>query len=165
MKKIKTYRLSLSSVFPATHQRRGEPTGFYEKIQEGKKRHTIRANYLLWKKRIDEVNAGEAVLVVYGWTGKPYRSQTKTLFTFDKDSGIGVQKINIRKIDRQLYFHFEIDDKQLVPFVDYRGEHIKYWAEKIAENDGLGWHNFADWFRKYDLNQPMAIIHFTEFRY
>ncbi|GHT45628.1 hypothetical protein AGMMS49965_22710 [Bacteroidia bacterium] len=151
MKKIKTYRLSLSRVFPVAHPKRGSPTGFYEKIQEGKKRHTIRANYLLWKKRIDEVNAGDAVLVVYDWTGKPYRSPTKTLFTFDKDSGIGVQKLTF--FNKNLWHCF----------VDGFGHSTLY--SKLYENDGLCNQDFTDWFRKYDLSKPMAIIHFTKFRY
>ena len=38
-------------------------------------------------------------------------------------------------------------------------------TEDLAENDGLSFENWADWFKDYDLKQPMAIIHFTNFRY
>lgn len=31
--------------------------------------------------------------------------------------------------------------------------------------DGLSFSDWYDWFRKVDLRQPMAIIHFTKFRY
>ena len=64
---MKTYNIMLSVVFPATHPRKGQPTGFKEKVLRAvcktgerylsdirPKVHTIRANYPLWKKRIEE---------------------------------------------------------------------------------------------------------------
>jgi len=98
-KKIKIYKMPISRVFPATHPRVGELTLFYDKIRNGMKSidyshnnasnecklHTVRANYKLWKKRIDEVNAGEAVLVVYEWEGKPYHSWQNNLFIFGNE--------------------------------------------------------------------------------
>jgi hypothetical protein len=36
---------------------------------------------------------------------------------------------------------------------------------ELAKNDGLSENDFCEWFRKYDLSKPMAIIHFTNFRY
>ena len=35
----------------------------------------------------------------------------------------------------------------------------------LAKNDGLSLDDFKAWFKSYDLSQPMAIIHFTSFRY
>ena len=37
----------------------------------------------------------------------------------------------------------------------------------LAENDGLTLADWEAWFSnpKYDLSEPMAIIHFTKFRY
>ena len=37
----------------------------------------------------------------------------------------------------------------------------------LAENDGLTFADWKAWFSnpKYDLSEPMAIIHFTKFRY
>ena len=69
MKKYKKYVITLSQVFPVTHIRKGEQTGFKDKFlaaigkAEGKwlKVHTIRANYDLWKKRFDEIEAGRLV--------------------------------------------------------------------------------------------------------
>ena len=76
-KKIKRYRLGVSRNFPTTHPKKGEPTNFDEKIScgchcpgdcnvcdftQGKKLHTIRANYPLWEKRMKEVQAGRARL-------------------------------------------------------------------------------------------------------
>lgn len=37
--------------------------------------------------------------------------------------------------------------------------------EDLAHNDGLSTDDFKEWFRGYDLSQPLAIIHFTKFRY
>ena len=37
--------------------------------------------------------------------------------------------------------------------------------EQLAKNDGLSLEEFKEWFKGYDLSQPMAIIHFTRFRY
>jgi len=70
--KIKRYRLSVSRHFPQYHKRKGEPTYFIEKIMHGvlgvsnlkdenmSKIHTIRGNYDLWSKRMEEVQAGRA---------------------------------------------------------------------------------------------------------
>ena len=35
----------------------------------------------------------------------------------------------------------------------------------LAAHDGLSLSDWYDWFRNVDLRQPMAIIHFTKFRY
>jgi hypothetical protein len=37
--------------------------------------------------------------------------------------------------------------------------------DKLSKNDGLSLPDFKAWFMGYDLNEPMAIIHFTTFRY
>lgn len=58
---MKTYVITLSKVFPATHPLKGEPTGFREAFRKNKL-HTIRANYPLWKKRIAEVQRGSCSL-------------------------------------------------------------------------------------------------------
>ena len=79
MKKYKKYVITLSQVFPVTHERKGEPTGFKDKFLAAigkadgnwKKFHTIRANYELWKKRFEEIDAGRACLCIRQWTGKP----------------------------------------------------------------------------------------------
>jgi len=36
---------------------------------------------------------------------------------------------------------------------------------ELASNDGLSFEDWEDWFKDYDLSKPMAIIHFTKFRY
>lgn len=59
---MKTYVLTLSKSFPRTHARAGEPTEFREKFISGAKIHTMRSSYSLWKKRIKEVQEGQAAL-------------------------------------------------------------------------------------------------------
>lgn len=38
-------------------------------------------------------------------------------------------------------------------------------ADILARNDGLTLEDWREWFRGYDLSKPMAVIHFTKFRY
>jgi len=174
-KKIVRYRLGVSRVFPATHPRKGEETNFDKKIhltlmrikspglsikattQEGEelcpKIHTIRANYPLWERRMKKVQAGEAVIELYYWQGKPYDSKQIVFAILDKDSGCGVQKLEF------LNGNFSdpvIMESQSNPYLT---------REALAKNDGLSLEDFKAWFKGYDLSKPMAIIQFTEFRY
>ena len=99
MKKYKKYVITLSQVFPVTHIRKGEPTGFKDKFlaaigkAEGDwlKLHTIRANYALWLERFDEIEAGKACLCIRQWTGKPYCSKQVEIAVLTKEDGIGSQ--------------------------------------------------------------------------
>ena len=159
---MKTYVLLISRYFPATHPLKGEPTFFHAKIWKGlgdnsyyfqpMKIHTIRSNYDLWKKRIYEVNAGEAVLSLRYWTGKPYNSKQQEFARLDKDSGIDVQKVCFPK------------DGTPAVYDDF-GYLCKVDKTILANNDGLSFDDFEAWFKGYDLSKPMAIIHFTDFRY
>jgi hypothetical protein len=159
MKKQIRYRLSVSRQFPKTHKRAGSPTGFVEKIKSAlrdpafdedfdQKRHTIRANYELWQKRFEKIENGEAVLELYYWSGKPYNSKCETFAVLTKDDRIGVQKLQFSALG------WFIDD------YDSDFTRIDY-----AKNDGLPLEDFKEWFKKYNLSEPMAIIHFTNFRY
>ena len=165
MKKIKTYVLTVSKTFPAKHKRVGEETFFVEKILSGEKIHTIRANYPLWKNRIDEIQKGNAILSLRYWSDKPYNSKQVEFMQLDKDSGIGVQKIIIKDWFRELYYSFQIDDRFFpgkgLAYTSWR----EFYAKLIAKKDGLTFDQFKDWFKNYDLSKPMAIIHFTNFRY
>lgn len=162
-KKLKTYNIMLSKVFPATHYRAGEPTYFSQKVQAAKyptllpneapKLHTIRANYELWAKRIAEVQAGEAELVLREWEGKPYRSKTREIMRLTAEDGVGIQKLQIFGKNHFLNKVF-IDGRRTTPAI---------WV--IPRNDGLRPLDWIDWFRDYDLSKPLAIIHFTSFRY
>ena len=178
MEKKKTYVLTLSEVFPKAHNKAGEPTGFKVKFALGQgcpdcdkpqdlsginisvcnscvyacslpKLHTIRSNYPLWEKRIKEVQEGKAFLSVRQWSGKPYRSKQVEIARLSVKDGVGVQLLEFT--DSRLRFPY-IDDN---------------WANMatLAQNDGLSLEDWVEWFRGYDLSKPMAVIHFTKFRY
>lgn len=178
-KKIIRYRLGVSRVFPTTHQKKGEQTYFIEKIglrvtfingyvldlsngsfPGSSKIHTIRANYPLWAKRIRKVLLGEAVIELFYWTGSPYNSKRdgskqKVFSVLDKNSGCGVQ---------ELLFHGASFDQPY--FQDSTGQMMyPNLSLDLAKNDGLLLEDFKDWFKKYDLSESKAIIHFTSFRY
>lgn len=169
---MKTYVLMLSQEFPAKHPRVGEPTMFVSKLKRALKMpmighpffepyepttkiHTIRANYDLWKKRFDKINKGEAELSIRAWEGKPYRSQQVEIARLTKDDGIGLQKFEVYANYAGInnWQHFKIDDRGYMSIND------------IPNKDGLSREDWIDWFKNYDLSKPMAIIHFTKFRY
>ena len=151
---MKTYVITLSKYFLATHKRAGEKTNFKEKLLSGEKIHTIRANYPLWEKRIKEVQEGRAVLSIRQWIGKPYRSKQIEIATLTAKNNIGVQKLIF------------VGNDIMLPVVEYGGNKFRSMDRyRLASNDGLSFKNWVDWFRGYDLSKTMAIIHFTKFRY
>lgn len=148
-KKIVTYYLTLSQVFPHNHIKAGEPTGFRENLRKTKI-HTIRANYEFWRKRFEKINAGEAVLSIRQWVGKPYGkgSTQRELCRLSREDGIGIERLMF-------------DKSLLLPHVNYKPVGIG----NLANNDGLSLDDWKEWFKHYDLGKPMAVIHFTKFRY
>lgn len=160
-KKIVTYYLTLSQVFPHNHIKAGEPTGFKDKFFNGLdnerddgKIHTIRANYEFWRKRFDKIDEGEAVLSIRQLVGKPYgKGSTQIeLAKLTRDDGIGLQQLR-----------FTVDTNcERVALID--GITLPS-LRVLANNDGLSLQDWNDWFRGYDCSKPMAIIHFTKFRY
>ena len=145
--KKKQIVLMISKKFLAYHTKKGLPTDFEAKIKSKEKVHTIRANYELWKKKIDEVKSGKAELVLKQWSGLPYRTKQEKLFIYDKDDNIDVSKLTFSEEKG-----FVINDEVFVS------------AEVLAKNDGLSIQDFQDWFKVFPT-EPMAIIHFTGFRY
>lgn len=174
---MKTYVITLSRHFLANHKRAGEETHFKEKFLLGQgcpdcaspqdlsginisdcngcvracsfpKLHTIRANYPLWEKRIKEVQEGRAVLSIRQWTGKPYRSKQVEIATLTAGSGVGIQLMELTN-----------DFAECIV-----GDHHHSYVA-VAKHDGLHPADWLDWFSAYDLSKPMAIIHFTKFRY
>ena len=160
--KIKTYNIMLSRVFPKTHPRAGEDTGFKPKVFASfnnmpcylKKLHTIRANYPLWKERFDEVQRGEAVINLRQWLGEPYRSKTVLIKTLTADDGIGLQRLDFKMPDHGDLTFYVIDESMVFTT-----------GKELSHNDGLELQDWLDWFSDYDQSQPLAIIHFTPFRY
>jgi hypothetical protein len=163
---MKTYVLMLSKAFPSTHPRKGEPTRFFDKFLAGQalsregwlvdpKLHTIRANFPLWAKRIAEVQRGEAMISIRAWMGAPYRSKQEEVARLTKDDGVGIQKLELELADKLFgIYHPRIDE----------GKGGASLAQ-LANNDGLSLDDWKDWFRHYDHTKPLAIIHFTKFRY
>lgn len=159
-KKIVTYYLTLSKVFPSNHFRAGEPTLFATKVmctlngrfKDLTKFHTIRANYEFWRKRFDKIEAGEAVLSIREWVGKPYSkgSTQREIVRLTREDGIGIQKLTI------------IGCSTIHPL--YVGSH-SVSRKVLANNDGLDEADWTSWFEGYDLTEPLAVIHFTKFRY
>lgn len=153
---MKTYVLIVSTHFPKGHINEGKETYFVDRIHYGSilgftapgyKKHTIRRNYELWKKRFEQIDKGKARLSVRIWTGKPYRSKQKEVYSFSKSDGIGVQKL----------------EKDFGWFIDDRDSDVT--NVELSANDGLTTKEFIDWFRDVKRNEPLAIIHFTPFRY
>ena len=170
---MKTYVLTLSKTFPAKHPLSGLPTFFKTKLeianvipfdetnrqsvpdgQPQMKLHTIRANYPLWRKRFDEIERGEACISLRQWSGKPYASKQIEIGRLTKDDGIGIQRLKFYPdMDGQyVWWNFNIDGKF---------NHVHH----LAMNDGLTFYSWRQWFKDYDLSKPLAIIHFTKFRY
>lgn len=160
---MKTYVITLSRYFPAKHSKAGEPTQFRDAFYAGQvfnrgseclyvrpKLHTIRANYPLWEKRIKDIQEGKAFLSVRQWSDKPYRSKQIEIARLTTANGVGIQKLCF------------LGD-------NFNGGYIRngaYPSDKIlAKNDGLSLTDWEEWFRGYDLSKPLAIIHFTKFRY
>lgn len=187
---MKTHVLTVSRTFPKGHKKEGQSTFFIEKIKyslfnrkgsEGlfftagafekcydclEKIHTCRSNYPLWSKRIKEVQEGKAVLSLRYWEGKPYRSKQIEFFQLDKNSGIGIQELkfgyNSELVKHEKYIN--VITKPYVYEIDNLSE-IYINSETLAHNDGLMFEDFVNWFKNYKLNEPMAIIHFTKYRY
>lgn len=176
--KIKRYRLGVSTKFPKTHPRAGQSTYFKEQINGSfpyetpdsrRKIHTIRSNYPLWEKRMEEVQAGRAVIELFYWEDKPYRSKQIVFATLDKDSGCGVQELKM--VDHGNFTYLKINNPNEKPHI--HSDCVDFEQKKscvhliihLSKNDGLSFQDFKDWFKSYDLSEPMAIIHFTKFRY
>lgn len=148
---MKTYILILSQTFPKGHPNGGKSTRFGASLCQRVKIHTIRDNYAGWEKKIQEVLDGDARLSIRVWEGKPYRSRQIELLSLDKDSGAGIQKLH------------SFDDENIY-FVSDNGNVFPVPLQEVSNNDGLSVNEWKGWFK--DNSQcPLAIIHFTDFRY
>lgn len=163
---MKTYVITLSRQFLSKHSKAGLPTEFAELFSKGQhlktaglevnrhKIHTIRTNFTLWKKRIDEVSKGKAILSIRQWSGKPYRSKQVLLANLTAEDGIGIQ---------MLTFHPNSNGDILFNYFDIDGHYAD--IKDVARHDGLTFDDWREWFKGCDFSQPLAIIHFTKFRY
>lgn len=145
---MKTYVIILSEKFPTTHPRKGQETEFGRSFLNGKKIHTIRGNFSMWEKRLKEVQEGRAVLSIRQWTGKPYQSKQVEIARLTAEDGVGIQELKLTDLSRPTTINGQRIELQL-----------------LAQNDGLSFNDWFNWFIGYDLSKPLAIIHFTKFRY
>ena len=149
--------ITLSRVFPVTHSRRGEPTGFASKLASGEKKHTIRRNYDRWKVNAEKMERGQFYLSIRQWSGKPYNSPQVEIA--QRHNPIGVQPV-------ELYYH--ADNDTITAKIDGR-EWLDSDCYTLAKNDGLSVQDFKEWFFGKDPKEDKVfkggIIHFTDFRY
>lgn len=117
--------------------------------------HTIRANYGLWEKRFEEIEAGRACMSIRFWSGIPRRSKQVEVIQLNREHGIGLQKLKFEK------------DEYGYPSIKLYTVDGKYAStiRRIAKNDGLSYDDWSEWFKGYKLDEPLAIIHFTKIRY
>lgn len=152
------YVLTVSEFFPKNHYKNGQQTNFYPLILRGQKKHTIRGNYELWRKRFEKIKEGKALLSLRQWEGKPYNSKQIELIKLDNTNGIGLEKLTF-------------SERVMSPFTCIKKKNGSIFKpdfstiEELSKNDGLYIDDFQEWFKGYDLSKEMAIIHFTDFRY
>jgi len=149
---MQTHVLLLSKAFFKNHPKAGKPTDFKQKLSLNQKIHTVRLNYAYWVYKIKEVMAGRAILSIRQWSGNPYNSIQIELKQLTAADNIGIQPIFIN-------FNHEwpirVNNRKL-----NKSERIY-----LAANDGLSLLDFKNWFGCDDYQEPMALIHFTGFRY
>jgi hypothetical protein len=125
----------LSTQFPVYHSKKGQATNFIKKMLEGDKIHTIRQNYDRWKQRAHKINAGQAILSIRIWDGRPYHSTMTEVFK--------CRKITVEPMQTDT---------------------SKTFIEAIARNDGLTVEDFHEWFKR-SPKTLQAIIYFKELVY
>lgn len=76
--------ITLSRVFPTTHSRKGQPTGFKEKLASGCKLHTIRGNFDQWNAIAEKMQRGGYCLSIRQWSGRPYNSPQVEIASLDQ---------------------------------------------------------------------------------
>lgn len=153
---MKTYVITVSENFPKSHPRAGEPTEFEQSIRTGHKIHTIRNNVQLWLDRIERVKAGEAVLSIRKWSGKPYRSKQVELLQvgdYGQLNDINAQVVQLA------------DDYNANVFTLGEKKFAKVPILTLAQNDGLRLSDFLNWFDGWKVGEEKVIIHFSEYSY
>lgn len=161
---MKTYVIMIAQKFPAGHPRAGQPTNFAKRIRTREdvggigiglyKIHTIRENFPLWQKRFAEIEAGKACLSLRIWEGTPYRSKQIELEKLTAKDGIGLQELKLipPKNEHMRFYTTHVDGRYI-------------YSPIIANGDGLLLPDWDAWFEHHDTKEPLAIIHFTNYRY
>jgi hypothetical protein len=131
--KKKVYVLTVSDYLPANHPRRGESTGIEYKIKNGIKIHELRSDYFMWKKRIDEINAGLAILSIRRWSGKPYQNRQIEIMQLGK-AGIQMLTNSKNRDGYTSHWRVTVDNNQFVDFIT------------LSENEGKPADEWRSWF-------------------
>jgi hypothetical protein len=151
----KRVMISLSKTFPKTHKRAGVKTFFQRSIKNGQKIHTIRTGYERWRHNIDKVINGTHIVSLRQWTGVPYHSPQDEIGLYEKD--VGYERISMA---------YDPDTKKVRAVINGKPYND---VKKLAENDGLKWDDFVDFFFGKGAHNATLfqgiIIHFTKFRY
>lgn len=149
-KKTRVAVLMLSKVFTKEHRNAGKPTYFLEKMQAGTKLHTIRLNYDLWKRKADQINAGDMVLSVRQWEAQPYKSQQ-----------VEVARLTQLHVQR---FEAVYGATDTIPRVWVDGCEVVD-VEQVAKNDGLELGDWVEFFFNRTNHVEGVILQFTDFMY
>ena len=150
MKKKKIAVVILSTEYQQGHSKCGEKTHFVDKLAEGTKLHTIRGSYENWRKKAEQVNAGEMELSIRIWSGMPYKSKQYEVAR--------VQQLCVQRFEGS----YGTDDAKPLCWVD--GKAVD--AAEIAKNDGLELEDWIEWiFGGSNLVEGGAILQLTGFRY
>ena len=168
-KKLKTYVITMMVKFPTQAPFLAQTTGFKKKILSGDKKHTIRHNYEFWKKRIDEINAGKAILSVRQWSGRPYNSEQKEIKQF-KQGEVGYQRVTITGGAADVGILTSCGASR----EEYKARNkacgnggylllSDYKIKKLAKNDGITLKQMQTFFKSGVLDG--IIIHFSKMRY
>ena len=107
----------------------------------------------MWKHNVEKINESRFFLSIRQWTGMPYRSKQVEI---KETKNVGYERISMSYDPESGTVKAVINGK---PFADVR---------KLAENDGLKWDEFVDWFFGQGTGRTLfqgVIIHFTDFRY
>ena len=148
--------LPISKTFPAWHPRRGEPTGFAEKILSGEKIHTLRENKGGYYKDGDIVSIRQ-------WPGKPYERGTRPEVIRD-GVRIGVVPVRLQMISARFWLN-------LIAKATVSRDELDIDLFLIAQYDGLSKTDLCEWFfPNWNYSRGSQawdgyIIHFTDFRY
>ena len=127
---------------PRCHVSKADCPNICNSVRVSPKIISLHQSYAWWKKRFDTLFKENGVIsLCYGVNIEFLRLRV--------EDGIGIQKLI-----------FE-DGSLLKPMVD--GKYIS--IKDLSKHFGLRWEDFKEWCDRYDLTQPLAIIHYTGFRY
>lgn len=160
------------------------PTGFAEKIKTGRKLHTIRRNYAYWAEKIAKMQESGGVLSLRQWGDLPYRSKQEVIIDVPGNVA-GIQKLELTK--KVEIVGVAKQTGKTIYSISYSAKvdgHARSISE-IAENDGLTFRDFIEWFAPIfeekeafypelteaykktggSVTIDLALIHFTPARY